>query len=50
MIRSGECQKKLGGYLGVNGRQKWLFVDKVDKSIILMIASIHEGFCEIVAF
>ena len=47
---TGKCRKKLGGYLGVNGRQKWLLVDTVDKSMILTISNIHKGFREIVAF
>ncbi len=36
--------------MGVNGRQKWFLVDTVDKSMILMIANIHDGFREIIAF
>jgi hypothetical protein len=48
--RSAKCRENLGGYLGVNGRQKRIFMDTVDKSMILMIASIHKGLREIVAF
>jgi hypothetical protein len=43
-LRMENFRENLGSHLGVNGRQKRLFVDTVDKSMILMIISIHEGF------
>ena len=40
----------LEGNLGVKRRGKRVFMDKVDISMILMIANIHEGIRIIAAF
>ena len=49
IARSVICREKLGGYLGVNRRQKRIFMDTADKSMILTIAIFHEPLRKIVA-
>ena len=49
-VKNGKQRKNLGGYLGVNGRQKQIFMDCVDISMILTRANIHEVFLKRIAF